>query len=55
MRVLDVATGRPMGGWPNARTKVGMAMQASFSEWKELGVGSSHGYVSIFGFEEETI
>lgn len=55
MRVIDANNGRSVGEWPGPNTKVGMAMQASFNQWNHLGVGSSHGYVNVFAFNEEAI
>jgi hypothetical protein len=43
-------TGKSIGDWPAAKTKVGIPMQAGFGYQDYFSVGNSHGYVSVYGF-----
>lgn len=55
IRVIDSMTGKTVGDWPGAKTKVGLPMQAAFNSGNYFGVGSSHGYISVYGFSNEMI
>lgn len=51
VRIIDSLTGRALGDWPSVKTKIGLPMRGAFNEGNYFGVGNSHGYLSIYGFE----
>ena len=50
IRIIDSLTGKSIGDWPAAKTKVGIPMLAGFGDQDYFSVGNSHGYVSVYGF-----
>lgn len=50
MRVIDSMSGKAIGEWPGAQTKVGMPMQCGWNESNFFGVGSSNGHISVYGW-----
>ena len=50
MRVIDSMSGKAIGEWPGAQTKVGMPMQSAWNESNFFGVGSSSGHISVYGW-----
>jgi hypothetical protein len=53
LRLIDVRRGKCIAGWPETKTKVGLAMVASFSSKNELGVGNSNGHINFFSINEK--
>lgn len=48
VRVIDIARGRCVAGFPTNATKIGLATTAAFSGRNELCIGNSHGYLNFF-------